>query len=303
MMAVVGFVGLGSMGGEMVRHLIKAGHQLQVYARRADVLPPFVELGAKPCAHAADVARGADFVFLNVTTADDVASLLFGDGNTEGVESSAAAGTIICDFSTIAASAAREFAKRLAARGITYMDCPVSGGPIGAKAATLSIMVGGDDAPLAKVRPLLEKIGAAIFQMGPIGNGQVTKACNQIVQVVNIQGIAEALLFARANGVDPAGVVDALMAGYAGSKMLGLMGPKMAQRDFAAGIEARLHHKDFVMIADMVNAQALPMPGTELVLAQLNKLMEQGWGTMDTCNLLRVLETTAPPNANIPREA
>jgi 3-hydroxyisobutyrate dehydrogenase-like beta-hydroxyacid dehydrogenase len=138
--------------------------------------------------------------------------------------------------------------------------------------------------------------------MGPVGNGQVTKACNQIVQVVNIQGIAEALLFARANGVEPSGVVDALMAGYAGSKMLGLMGPKMANRDFAAGIEARLHHKDFAMIVDMVNAQHLPMPGTELALAQLDKLMAQGWGTMDTCNLLRVLETTAPPNANVPRE-
>ncbi len=139
-------------------------------------------------------------------------------------------------------------------------------------------------------RPLLEKLGQNIFHMGDHGAGQVTKACNQIVQVINIQGIAEAMLFARNNGVDCAKVVDALMAGFAGSKMLGLMGPKMAKRDFTAGIEARLHYKDFSLILDTIEEQNLPMPATALVHQQLSGLMEHGWGMMDTCNLLRVLE-------------
>jgi 3-hydroxyisobutyrate dehydrogenase-like beta-hydroxyacid dehydrogenase len=126
--------------------------------------------------------------------------------------------------------------------------------------------------------------------MGDHGAGQVTKACNQIVQVITIQGIAEAMLFARQNGVDCAKAVDALMSGFAGSKMLGLMGPKMARRDFAAGIEARLHHKDFSLIMDAVTDARLPMPATAVVHQQLSRLMERGWGTMDTSNLLRVLE-------------
>jgi 3-hydroxyisobutyrate dehydrogenase-like beta-hydroxyacid dehydrogenase len=127
--------------------------------------------------------------------------------------------------------------------------------------------------------------------MGNVGDGQVTKACNQIVQVVAIQGIAEAMLYAEVNDVDLNKVVEALMSGFAGSKMLGLMGPKMAARDFAAGIEARLHHKDFGLVADAAAKQHLPMPATVLVHQQLSKLMEAGWGKMDTCNLLRVLET------------
>ena len=126
--------------------------------------------------------------------------------------------------------------------------------------------------------------------MGDVGAGQITKACNQVVQVVNIQGIAEAMLLAQKNGVDASKVVEALMAGMAGSKMLDLMGHKMAARDFDAGIEARLHHKDFGLVRDLAAQQGLPMPAVMQVHAQLSKLMDQGWGSMDTCNLLRVIE-------------
>jgi 3-hydroxyisobutyrate dehydrogenase-like beta-hydroxyacid dehydrogenase len=140
------------------------------------------------------------------------------------------------------------------------------------------------------VRPLLETFGKNIFHMGEVGAGQITKACNQIVQVVNIQGIAEAILLAQNSGVDSGKVVDALMAGMAGSKMLDLMGHKMAARDFDAGIEARLHYKDFALVRDLAGSQNLPLPAVALVHAQLAKLMENGWGMMDTCNLLRVLE-------------
>ena len=151
----------------------------------------------------------------------------------------------------------RRFARELENKGIEFLDCPVSGGTKAAEAATLTILVGGREDVLARAKPLLEKLGSNIFHMGPVGCGQVTKACNQTVQVIAIQGIAEAMLFAKANGVDGNKVVEALMSGFAGSKMLGLMGPKMANRDFAAGIEARLHHKDFGLVRNMAEQQGL----------------------------------------------
>jgi 3-hydroxyisobutyrate dehydrogenase-like beta-hydroxyacid dehydrogenase len=170
------------------------------------------------------------------------------------------------------------------------LDCPVSGGVRGAQAATLSIMVGGKAEVLARARPLLEKLGKAITHIGGTGAGQVAKACNQVVQVVNIQGIAEALLFARAQGVDPQVIVTALSAGFAGSRMLDLMGPKMAARDFTAGIEARLHHKDYGLVVEAAREAGLGMPATALVAQQLNALVGQGWGREDTSALLKVLE-------------
>lgn len=286
----VAFIGLGAMGGPMARHLMRAGYPLTVYARRPEATQPFVAEGATAAASPRLAARNADIVFTNVTATKDVEAVLLGEG---GVIEGARPGTIVCDMSTISAVATRRIAATLAAAGVDLLDCPVSGGVKGAEAATLAIMVGGKPAALARARPLLERLGSSIFHMGDSGAGQVTKACNQIVQVVTIQGVAEAMLFARANGVDCAGVVEALMAGFAGSKMLGLMGPKMAGRDFAAGIEARLHHKDFAMIAEMAEEQGLPLPATSLTYDQLSWLMAAGWGTMDTSNLLRVLEAQA----------
>ena len=291
MSSKIAFIGLGNMGGAMARHLIRAGYPLSVHARRAETMQPFVELGAEACASPADAARDADFICTNVTATADVGQVLLGtDGPIHGAIHGAKVGAIVCDFSTIDVRETRRFARELEGKGIEYLDCPVSGGTKAADAATLTIMVGGRPDVLARAKPLLEKLGSNIFHMGEVGCGQVTKACNQVVQVINIQGIAEAMLFARDCGVDCNKVVEALMSGFAGSKMLGLMGPKMASRDFTAGIEARLHHKDFDLITDMSDQQDLPMPATHLVYEQLNKLMQQGWGTMDTCNLLRVLE-------------
>ncbi len=283
----IAFIGLGSMGGHMVHHLLAAGHRVNVYARRAEAMAPFVAAGAHASASPAEAARNADVVMSNVTATADVEAVLLGAG---GAIESAPAGSIVCDFSTIDVAATRRIGAAFAARGIDFLDCPVSGGAKAAAAGTLTILVGGKDTALAAMRPILEKLGKNIFHMGEIGTGQITKACNQIVQVVNIQGIAEAMLFARSNGVDTSKVVDALMAGMAGSKMLDLMGRKMAARDFAAGIEARLHHKDFGLVRHIAEEQGLPMPAVTLVHEQLSTLMENGWGTMDTCNLLRVLE-------------
>lgn len=287
MNATVAFIGLGAMGGAMASHLLAAGHRLRVYARRADAMQPFVERGATACTSPAEAARGAQFVFTNVTATADVEQVLLGAG---GVIETAAPGTIVIDHSTISARATREIAARLAERGIEMLDCPVSGGVKGAQAATLSIMVGGKAEVLDRARPLLEKLGTTITHIGDHGAGQVAKACNQIVQVVNIQGIAEAMLFARANGVDCATVLRALQAGFAGSKMLDLMGPKMAGRDFAAGIEARLHQKDYGLILETAREAGLAMPAVAIVAQQLNALVGQGWGREDTSALLKVLE-------------
>ncbi len=286
-MSIVAFIGLGNMGRAMVDHLMNAGHALRVHARRAEVMQPFVERGAIACASPAEAARGAEFILTNVTSSADVEQVLVGP---RGVVETASADSVVIDHSTISPAATRTLAQQLAARGIHMLDCPVSGGTRGAQAATLSIMVGGKAEVLARARPLLAVLGKAITHIGDHGAGQVAKACNQIVQVVTIQGIAEALLFARAQGVDCSTVVNALSQGFAGSRMLDLMGPKMATRDFAAGIEARLHHKDYGLIMEAARDAGLGMPATALVAQQLNALVGQGWGTDDTSSLLRVLE-------------
>lgn len=287
MSQTVAFIGLGNMGRPMAGHLIDAGYRLRVYVRRAAAAQPLVERGAVACDSPAHAAEGAAFVCTNVTSTADVEQVLLGAG---GVIERAATGTIVIDFSTISALATRGIAARLAQRGVDMLDCPVSGGVKGAQAATLSIMVGGRAEVLARARPLLERLGQTITHIGDHGAGQVAKACNQIVQVVNIQGIAEAMLFARANGVDCQRMLAAISAGFAGSKMLDLMGPKMAARDFSAGIVARLHHKDYGLIVDMARETGLAMPAVALVAQQLNALVGNGWGEDDTSSLLRVLE-------------
>jgi 3-hydroxyisobutyrate dehydrogenase-like beta-hydroxyacid dehydrogenase len=198
----------------------------------------------------------------------------------------------VIDFSTISAPATRVFARRLAGHGIEMLDCPVSGGTMGAQAATLSVMVGGKAETLERALPLLEKLGKTIVHAGDHGSGQVVKACNQIVQVVNIEGIAEAMLFAQRNGVELSKVLTALQAGMAGSKMLDMMGPRMVERRFDAGIEARLHQKDFGLVVEMTQQLGLSMPAAAVVSQQLNALVGNGWGRDDTSSLLRVLEAS-----------
>lgn len=286
-MSNVAFIGLGNMGRAMVDHLMNAGHALRVHARRAEVMRPFAARGAIACESPAEAARGAEFIFTNVTSSADVEQVLLGP---RGVIETAGADSVVIDHSTISPAVTRNIAQQLASRGIHMLDCPVSGGTRGAQAATLSIMVGGQAEVLARARPLLAVLGKAITHIGSHGAGQVAKACNQVVQVVTIQGIAEALLFAQAQGVNPSTIVNALSQGFAGSRMLDLMGPKMATRDFAAGIEARLHHKDYGLIMEAARDAGLGMPATALVAQQLNALVGQGWGSDDTSTLLRVLE-------------
>uniref|UniRef100_UPI00359010EA NAD(P)-dependent oxidoreductase n=1 Tax=Cupriavidus taiwanensis TaxID=164546 RepID=UPI00359010EA len=283
----VAFIGLGAMGSHMVRHLLAAGHTVRAFVRRPDAAEAARALGAEPFFTPAEAARGASVVFTNVTSSEDVREVLLG---AQGVIHGAAPGTICVDHSTISPIVTREIAAALAARGIEALDCPVSGGTMGAEAGTLTIMVGGKAEMLERVRPLLERLGQTITHIGDHGAGQVAKLCNQIAQVVNIEGIAEAMRFAAAQQVDTGRVFEAMATGMAGSRMLDLMGPKMVARNFAAGIEARLHDKDFGLARDIAEEIGLELPAMQATSAQLRALMARGWGKDDTSSLLRVLE-------------
>ncbi|HVL07667.1 MAG TPA: NAD(P)-dependent oxidoreductase, partial [Burkholderiaceae bacterium] len=190
-MTTLAFIGFGAMGRPMVRHLLAAGHRINVSVRRPEAADAVKALGAQPCHSPAEAARDADVVFTNVTSTADVEEVLFGP---QGVVEGARPGTLCIDHSTISPVATRHIAERLQAAGLRFLDAPVSGGAAGAEAATLTIMVGGDSADLEQARPLLERLGKTIAHVGGPGSGQVAKACNQMVQVTTIQGIAEAML-------------------------------------------------------------------------------------------------------------
>jgi 2-hydroxy-3-oxopropionate reductase len=193
-------------------------------------------------------------------------------------------------MSTIAPGTARKLAAAYAARGVGWLDAPVSGGEQGAVDATLAIMAGGEAAVLERVRPLLQVLGPKLVHIGPAGAGQVAKACNQMIMVAAIQACAEAMQLARGSGVDAARVRQALMGGSAASRVLDVMGERMVRRDFSAGIEARLHHKDFGIVLDEAVRLGAPLPIAAQVWQQLNALMANGWGRDDTASLLRALE-------------
>jgi 3-hydroxyisobutyrate dehydrogenase-like beta-hydroxyacid dehydrogenase len=284
--AVLGFIGLGAMGWAMCRHLQQAGHALQVYARDPAKRERAAAAGMRVCASPAEAVRGAQALFSNVTSTPDVEQVLLGP---QGAVHGAAPGLLCIDHSTIAPAGARAVAQALAARGIDFLDAPVSGGEQGARDATLSIMVGGDAAAFTRALPLLRLLGSRVTHVGASGNGQVAKLCNQIVQVINIEGIAEALRFAAAEGADLGKVLEAISAGMAGSRMLDLMGPKMAARDFAAGIQSRLHAKDFGLAVAAAAQAGLELPALAAVQRQLDELMRRDLGRLDTSALLTLL--------------
>ncbi|MGA9963214.1 MAG: NAD(P)-dependent oxidoreductase, partial [Azonexus sp.] len=222
-----------------------------------------------------------------ITSSADVEAVALGpDGLIEGM----APDSVLVDCSTIAPDAARRVAAELAGKGIHMLDAPVSGGAQGAIDATLAIMAGGDALVLERVRPLLDCLGKRIVHIGPNGAGQVAKACNQMIMVAAIEAAAEAMRLAAASGVDCAKVHQALAGGSAASRVLDVMGERMVRRDFAAGIEARLHHKDFGLVLEAASKSGVPVPLTATVAQQLNALMAQGWDKDDTASLLRVLE-------------
>ena len=283
----VGFIGLGVMGVPMARHLRAAGHDLALWARRPQAAAELVAEGVPLCATPAELAARSEVVISVVTASADVDALAFG---ADGLAAGFAPGAIHVDMSTIAPATARSLAQRYGVQGIGFVDAPVSGGAQGARDASLAIMAGAEADALERVRPLLQVMGKRIVHVGPPGAGQVAKACNQMIMVAATQACAEALRLANAHGLDLAALRRALMAGSAGSRVLELMGTKMAERDFSAGIEARLHHKDFAIVMDEASALGVPLPLAAQVWQQLNALMGAGWGREDTSSLLRVLE-------------
>lgn len=267
----------------MVEHLLAAGHEVHVWVRRpasADFLPTEVPRAASP----AELARRCGIVCTNVTSSADVAGLA-----AQLIEGFTPGGLHI-DFSTIAPSVARAIAARYAESGIDFVDAPVSGGTVGAQAATLAIMWGGKSVLAGRLAPLFACIGKTAVRVGEAGAGQVAKACNQLIMVAALEATAEAARLANAAGVDFARVRTAMLGGSAGSRVLDLFGGKMAARDFTAGVEARLHHKDFALTLGEAMQQSIPMPVGGTVMQQLNVLMAAGWGRDDTARLLCVLE-------------
>jgi len=283
----LGFVGLGIMGRPMALNLRKAGHALWVYGRRAQSMQPLVEAGATACASPQEVAANADVIFIIVSDTPDVEQVILGD---KGVIHGARRSSVVVDMSTISPAATREFADKLAQRGVEMLDAPVSGGEAGAINATLSIMVGGKATIFEKVRPLFEAMGKTFVHIGDHGAGQVAKACNQIVVALTIEGVSEALTFARRNGVDAAKVRAALMGGFAGSKILEAHGQRMLDNDFKPGFTVKLYQKDLRIVMEDAHKAGIGLPGAALVAQHLNALMGSGDGGLDCAAIVKAVE-------------
>jgi 2-hydroxy-3-oxopropionate reductase len=283
----IGFIGTGIMGRPMALNLLRAGHELQVYARRPEALEPLTGAGARPCASPRESAREAQVVFTVVGDTADVEQVLLG---AQGVVEGAPAGSVVVDMSTISPGATRTFAARLAERGIDMADAPVSGGEQGAIAATLSIMVGARPEVFARILPLLQQLGSSIVHVGGNGAGQVTKLCNQVVIGQTLVGIAEAFALTRAAGVDPGRVRAALLGGFAQSRALEVHGQRILDRNFAPGFKTRLHHKDMRLVLETAHDLGVALPGSAQVAQYLNALMGAGRGELDSSALATVIE-------------
>ena len=283
----VGFIGLGVMGRPMALNLLRGRHELTVWARRPAALEPLLERGAAAAATPAALAAGSDAVCTMLTGAADVEQVLFGE---HGVAHGARPGTLVVDTSTIDPAAARAMAARLQERGLDALDAPVSGGPHGARDGTLSIMVGGPADVLERARPLFDCIGAKVLRMGNAGAGQATKACHQLLLLVTAQGVAEALTLARRCGLDVGRVREALLQGMASSRVLDFFGDRMARRDFDAGIESRLYHKDLDVVMRLAHGLGVPLPAGAVTMQFVNGLHGRGRGRDDLSTLITLLE-------------
>jgi 2-hydroxy-3-oxopropionate reductase len=286
----VGFVGLGLMGLPMARNLLKAGYQLTVWNRTAAKAEPLVAEGALAAASPAEVARRSDVVVTIVTDSPDVEAVVGGEN---GVLSGSAPGMVWIDMSTISPEVTRRLGAAAAERGVVSLDAPVSGGPPGAEAGTLSIMVGGNQDMFDTCLPILQAMGRTIVRVGDLGAGQVTKACNQVVIAATLAGIAEALVLGAKGGVDPALIRQALMGGYAASRLLEVHGERMIQHAFDPGFFVKLHNKDLNIVLDMARASAVAVPVSALAAQHYNALVADGDGELDNSAMVKVYERLA----------
>lgn len=285
----IGFIGLGIMGAPMALRLVAGGHRLFVHTR-SQLREEVKAAGATVCANAAEVARAADIIFTMLPDTPDVERVLFGAG---GVAEGLSAGKTVIDMSSIAPIATKDFAARIEAAGCAWLDAPVSGGEVGAKAGTLTIMVGGEQAVFDSIRPLFELMGKNITLVGGAGAGQTCKVANQIIVALNIAAVSEALVFASKAGADPAKVREALMGGFASSRILEVHGERMIKRTFNPGFRIALHQKDLNLALQSAKALKMALPGTANAAQLMQACAAQGDEQLDHSALVRALELLA----------
>ena len=285
----LGFVGLGIMGTPMAGHLIDAGHEVFINTR-SKVPEGLASSSAVQCSSPQEVASKADIIFTMVPDTPDVEKVLFGDN---GIASGLTKGKVVVDMSSISPISTKEFAKKINALGCDYLDAPVSGGELGAKNATLSIMVGGDEGVFEKVKPVFELMGKNINLVGGNGDGQTAKVANQIIVALNIEAVAEALLFASKAGADPAKVRQALMGGFASSKILEVHGERMVKRTFDPGFRIELHQKDLNLALNSARALGVSLPNTATAQELFNSCAAHGGKAWDHSAMVRALEKLA----------
>ena len=285
----IGFIGLGIMGAPMAGHLIAAGYQLFVHTK-GKMPESIIETRATQCVNARGVAERADIIFIMVPDTPDVEAVLFDDG---GVAAGLSKGKVVVDMSSISPIATKLFARRVNEIGCDYLDAPVSGGEVGARNAALSIMVGGNEAVFARVKPLFELMGKNITLVGVNGDGQTAKVANQIIVALNIEAVAEALLFAARAGADPAKVRQALMGGFAASRILEVHGDRMIKRTFDPGFRIELHQKDLNLALASARALGVSLPNTANAQELFNACAAHGGKGWDHSALVRALEKLA----------
>ena len=286
----IGFIGLGLMGRPMAINVARGGHTLHIWARRTASLEPFAQFGAHAHVSPAEVARHADIVFTMVADAPDVEQVCLGEG---GIVESGKRGLVVSDSSTIAPAAARGIAARLAEHGMHFLDAPVSGGEVGAINAALSFMVGGEEAAFAKAKPFYELMGKSVTLVGAAGAGQVTKACNQTVVAMTMLAVAEALTFAKKSGVDGAKVREALLGGFAASRILEHHGKKMLERNWKPGFKAWMQQKDLRIVLQSAHDLGLALPGAAVASQLFNAMVGSGLGEEDNMAVIKLIERLA----------
>ncbi len=291
----VGFIGLGIMGAGMTANLLTKGHSVVVWNRTREKAGPSLGLGAEPGSSPADVARRSEVVLICVSDTPDVESVVVGD---EGVLEGLRPGTIVVDHSSISPSKTRDLAEIVGGVGATWLDAPVSGGSEGAIQGTLSIMVGGPTEALDRVRSILEAYGTSITHVGSVGDGQLVKLVNQILVAVNQLGVSEALLFARAVGLDLGKTLAAVKGGAAGSWMLTNRGPQMLEDDWRPGFTIDLHAKDLQLVVDEAERLGFPADATARVLELFRSLQRRGLGNLGNHALVKALEDTSGIDLN-----
>jgi len=290
MIKEIGFIGTGIMGSHMASHLIYAGYSVRVYNRTIEKIQPLVNKGATAASSCAEAAADVDLVISMVPDSSDVEKVALGEN---GIIGSAREGLIYADMSTIAPGMAIKVSEALSEKGVCCLDAPVSGGEVGARNATLSIMVGGDEATFNEVLPIFEELGKTITLCGMNGAGQIVKACNQIQVAMNFVGMAEAFVLGAKAGVDPAIILKVLSGGYAQNRVMDVRGPKIIKGEFEPGFKSKFHYKDLNIVMETAKKLNVPLPATAVVHALFSALMASDRGDLDHSAVINIIEDLA----------